>query len=274
MIGRGKYLPGLVAASALCVGCATKGQVVLLETEIRTMRVETARRDSSRAAALAAVIGLQQKILDSVMAGREALRNLDVRLQADNTEVQRQLLQIQELTGQSQRRLSELKAQVDARSEQRAAVAVPLPAPIPPATPRDTTARSAEVPAAPTVTADQMYQGARQQLTRGAVTTARRGFQELIRTYPSHELVPDATYFIGESFAVEAPDSALAYWNRVVSQYPKSAKAPTSLYKLGRLEEVRSNPAAARVYYERLLRDYPRSEDVDLARDRLKNLRP
>lgn len=237
------------------------------------MRIETARRDSARAAALAAVIGLQQRILDSLVVGREALRNLDVRMQTDITEIQRQLLQVQELTGQSQRRLSELKGQLDVRSEQiQAAGAVPVSRPT---TPGDTTAGPI-VPPGPTTSpsADQMYQGARQQLNRGAVGTARRGFQEFLRVYPAHELAPEALYYIGESFAVENPDSAVAYWTRVVAEHARAAKASTSLYKIGRLEETRNNRVAARSYYERLLREYPRSEDVDLARDRLRDLRP
>lgn len=262
---------GLLASLAFLPACASKGQVNLLETEVRSMRVETGRRDSVRAAALASVIVLQQRIMDSLMAGREALRTLDVRFQADLTDVQRQLLQIQELTGQSQRRLSELKAQVDARAEQIQASGIVAPAPAP----VDTTSRAPVTPGAvPSATADQMYQGARQQLNKGAVGTARRGFQEFLRTYPTNEQVPDALFYVGESFAVESPDSAVAYWTRVVGQYPRSAKASTALYKMGRIEEVRNNRAAAKGYYDRLLKEYPRSDEADLAREQLKNLRP
>ncbi len=258
------------AVLALLPACATKGQVRLLETEVRSMRIETGRRDSVRAANLADVIRLQQRILDSLVAGREALRALDVRFAADITDIQRQLLQIQELTGQSQRRLSELKAQVDARAEQSQASG-----PVQPPTTADTGSRAPVNPGAPpTVTADAMYQGARQQLNKGAVGTARRGFQEFLRSYPTHELAPDALFYVGESFAVESADSAVTYWTRVVTQYPRSGKASTALYKMGRIEEVRNNRAAAKGYYDRLLKEYPRSDEADLAREQLKTLRP
>jgi len=69
-LGAGVLLIGLA-------GCATKGQVRLIEGELRSMRVETARRDSVRAADLAAVIRLQQRIMDSLSEGREALRTLE-----------------------------------------------------------------------------------------------------------------------------------------------------------------------------------------------------
>jgi tol-pal system protein YbgF len=263
----------VLPALALISGCATKGQVQLLQNEVRTLRIETARRDSSRAAALAAVLRLQDQIMDSIAAGREALRTLDVRLQGDLTDVQRQILQVQELTGQSQRRLSEMKAQLDARAEQVAAAAG-RPAPPPDSAAAAAPASPAPPPAVPNATADQMYQGARLQLNRGSLSTARRGFQDFLAAYPNHELVPDALYSVAETFYFTAPDSALAYYVQVVGRFPKAAKASTALYKMGRLEEDRKNAAAAKTHYERLLKEYPASPEADLARNHLRNLRP
>ena len=86
--------------------------------------------------------------------------------------------------------------------------------------------------------------------------------------------MPEALFYIAESFATEAPDSAVTYYTQVLSRFPRALKASTSLYKLGRLESARKNSAAARAYYDRLIKEYPRSDEVDLARDALKNLRP
>ena len=252
---------GVVAA------CATKGQVRLLQGDLQTLRVETARRDSARAAALAAVLTLQQRIMDSLAAGRAALRNLEVRLQGDLTEVQRQLLQVQELTGQSQQRLTELKAQLDARSEQAAVVNRP-PGGGGAGLPADTAMR----PAGPT--ADQLYQNARNLHIRGALGTARSSYQEFLKTAPTDPRAPDALYFVGETFGEAAPDSASAYYTQVVGQFARSARAPTALYRLGMLAESRRDNAAARSYYDRLIRAYPRTDEAGLASDRLKNLRP
>jgi len=257
-----------VAVLAALSGCATKGQVKLLEGELRSMRIETARRDSARASALAAIITLQQRILDSVAAGREALKNLDVRFANDMTDLQRQLLQVQELTGQSQLRLTQLKAQIDQRAEQAEVSGLARPT-----TPGDTAMRGGN-PAPAVPTADQMYRSARDQHGRGALATARMAYQELLKTYPADPRVPDVLFYIGETFATEAPDSAVAYYSQVPTRFRTSPRAPTALYRLGRLEEARRNPAAARSYYDRLIRDYPASDDADLARDRLKNLRP
>jgi tol-pal system protein YbgF len=119
-----------------------------------------------------------------------------------------------------------------------------------------------------------MYQGARQQLNRGSLSTARGGFQQFLAAYPGHALVPDALYSVGETFYFTAPDSAVAYYTQVVTRFPKAAKAATALYKMGRLEEDRKNVAPARGYYQRLLKEYPSSDEAGLARNRLQNLRP
>jgi tol-pal system protein YbgF len=98
------------------------------------------------------------------------------------------------------------------------------------------------------------------------------GFRELLRVYPTHTRASDATYFLGETFAAEAPDSAAVYYARVVQSYPQSARASSSLYKLGLLAERRRDYEGARSYYQRVARDYPRSDEAALARDRLKTL--
>jgi TolA-binding protein len=257
---------GAAAALALLAACATKGQVDRLIVDLTTLRVETARRDSARAAALAQVISLNRRIMDSLAAGRQAIRLVETRLSADLTEVARQLLMVQELTGQSQARLSQLKAQLDARAEQAQAAG-------PPVAGADTAGGAGAAPAAPTVSADQMYQSARSMQLRGSLSTARQAYRDFLRAYPSHALAPNAMLYIGDTFA-ETPDSAAYYYDQVMAQAPRSAQAPTALYKLALLEERRGKSADARRHYERLLREYPRADEADLARDRLANLRP
>jgi tol-pal system protein YbgF len=99
-----------------------------------------------------------------------------------------------------------------------------------------------------------------------------RDFRELLRQYPTHARVPDATYFVGETYAAEAPDSAAFYYAKVVESYPQSPRASSALYKLGLLAERRKDVDAARGYFQRVVRDYPRSDEAALARDRLKTL--
>ncbi len=259
-LGRAVLL--LAGGVAVLQGCATRGQLRRLEAELQTFRVESARRDSIRAAALAALLTMQDRIMDSLGAARRALGTLDARVQADLTEIQRQMIAVQELTGQSQVRLTQLKAALDARAEQAAAAGRTG------AAPGDTSARAA------TPTADQMYQNARTQHIRGALTTARSGYQQFLQAYPTDARAPDALYYIAETFGEQTPDSTAAYYTQVVGQFPRSPRASSALLRLGRLAENRGDRAAARRYYQRVIQDYPNSDDVELARDRLRTLSP
>jgi tol-pal system protein YbgF len=117
-----------------------------------------------------------------------------------------------------------------------------------------------------------MYQTSLQQLRRGSPGTARLGFRELLRVYPNSSLVPDALYFLGETFTADDPDSAAVYYNRVTESHPKSARAAGALYKLGLLAERKKDVEQARGFYQRVVRDHPASNEAALARDRLKSL--
>lgn len=263
-----RALLGLAALAT--VGCATQSQMTRLRTQVATMATAAARRDSLRAAELARILDLQARIIDSLAVGRQALRLLEGRLAADLTDVQRQLLAVQELSGQSQRRLTDLKAQIDARAEAAAVTAVPPAGAAPGAA---DTSRPA-LPAAPTSSPDQMYQNARSLFLRGSLATARRGFQAFLQAHPTDPRAPDAMLFVGDSFEVEAPDSAFAYWAEVLARYPQATRAAEALYKTGRLAEQRQDIPRARTAYQRLVSSYPRSETAELARLRLATLRP
>lgn len=256
----------LAAGLLVAAGCATPGQVRQVETQIRVLRAETARQDSVRAAELARIIRLETALFDSIAGTRQAVRVLDARLGVDLTDVQRQLLQIQELSGQSQRQLSVLKAQLDARAEAQVA---------PPPVAQPDSAAAPVTPVVPTASAEQMYTGAINQYRRGSLVVARRAFQDFLQQYPTHPNVPDAMYFVAESFDGSAPDSAIARYNDLKTRFPKSSRAPTALYKIGYLLETAVKDATrARAAYQRLIAEYPRSEDAELAKNRLETLKP
>jgi tol-pal system protein YbgF len=244
----------LMASLAACV---SKGDVQRVQDDIALFKAETARRDSARAAQLNEVIRAQQRVLDSLTTSRKAVGQLRGDLASDLYNIQQQLVQLQELTGQSQQRLSELRTQLEARGEQIAATA-----------PGDTSKPGTSAAAS----ADQMYEASLAQLRRGSTSTARLGLREMLRVYPTSERAGDALYFIGQSFAAENPDSASAYYEQVVQRYPNSSRAASALYNLGLLAERRKQTSKARDAYQRVVQKYPQSDEAALARDRLKAL--
>ena len=263
--GASQTRPSRVGLFALVLGsmvsgCALKGDVKKVETEVAALRMESMERDSIRAARLNEMLELQQRIMDSlgssIAATQRSVTSIQGALSQDLYRIQQQLVQVQELTGQSQQRLSELRSQLENRSQQSAAPPDSGAAPVNPGSP----------------SADQMYEASLQQLRRGSVATARMGFRQLIQAHPTSSKVADAMYFIGESWAGEAPDSAARYYEQVVTTYPTSTRAPGALYKLGLLAERRQDVPAARAYFTRVARDYPRSEEAALVPDKLKAL--
>jgi len=256
-------LAAAIAATSLA-GCASKGDVQLVQGEVALLRAETLRRDSTRAAQLNDLIQTQREIMDSLGATRRTVAQIKGDVSQDLYNVQQQLVQLQELTGQSQQRLSELRTQLEAR----AAAQQSENAGTGPAAPGDTT----QPGGASSATADQMYEASLAQLRRGSTGTARLGLRELLRTYPTSPRAPDALYFIGQSFAAENPDSAGAYYQQVVDSFSTSTRAPSALYNLGLLAERRKDNAKAKDAYQRVVQKYPQSDEAALARDRLKAL--
>jgi tol-pal system protein YbgF len=114
-----------------------------------------------------------------------------------------------------------------------------------------------------------LYDLAVRQLRGGSPQTARVALQKLLTEYPQHDRVPDALFQLGESWAATDADSAASAYERIARQYPSSPRAPAALYKLGLLAEQRGDPRAARVYYQRVVAGYPRSQEAELARNKL-----
>lgn len=241
-------------------GClASKGDVALLQNDLRTMRDAQAQADAAQRAHIDQVLAQLQRTNDSVRVVSVRLAKLQGDVQTDHYEMGRQILQIQELSGQSQRRMQELRASLEERNSQQAA----------PAAPGDT---SKAAPAGPGPA--QLFQSSLDQLRRGSSTVARSGFEELLRSYPNSEDAPEAMVYIGETYAKErnqvAADSVYAL---VIKQYPTSPKAATALYKRALSLKAAGQSAAAKVAFDRIVRDYPRSDEAALAREQLRTIR-
>lgn len=272
MIPRPARLGAALGLALALGGCAMKSDVTRVQNEVTALREVSARQDSARARQLGEIIRMQQQLFDSLATTRETIRTLRGDVANDLYGVQQQLVQLQELTGQSQRRLTELRTQLEARAEQLAATTTPPAGSPPPRTDTTAAAAAAPAPSGGNASADQMYEASLGQLRRGSASTARLGFRELLKSYPTSDKVPDALYYIGESFRTENADSAAAYYDMVARNYPQSARAASALYNLGLLNERASRTAAARDAYQRVVQTYPRSDEAALARDRLKAL--
>jgi tol-pal system protein YbgF len=246
----------------LLAGCALKGDVRKVELQVQALRADVARGDSARRAERDSIVALIAAVQRSLAAQQAYLVQLRGDFRTDLLSVQQQLVTLQELAGVSQQRMSELRARIEERSQQ------PVPT-IDSGRPAVPVGPSGN-PAGPGP--DQMYDLSLQQYRRGSLSTARLGFREFLRVFPTHERAADALFYVGETFAHENPDSAAAVYEAVVKNYPNSPRAPAALYKLGLLAEQRGDKPAARTYYARVVAGYPRSDEANLARDKLQRL--
>lgn len=248
---RGALLVALVALAAPLAGCATKKDLKLLRSEVVGLQ---ARQDS-----LFLLLREQNhEILDSLRANSELTLRVRGDLGHQLLQMDQQLVQIQELTGQSQRRLAELRQQWESRNQQLAQI------PAEPGEPEP--ARGGD--------ADQLYQIGVEKLQQGAAGTARAAFQNVLQQYPTHEKAPDAQFQIAETYVLEKNyDAALRDFERVIELFPSAPRAPTALYRAGVLSEERGNIPKAREYFTRVRSGYPQSDEARLAAQKLERLR-
>jgi tol-pal system protein YbgF len=275
-----RMAPVALVATGACF--ATQSDVRVLQSDVQNLRAERQRQDS-------VIQGRFEELMASLRTTNDTVRSLSdrvTRLQGDVRgdlfQMNQQLLQIQELTGQSQRRLQELRSSLEARQQEAAPV---MPAPVTPSGAARDSAAAAAPGAQPPVAAapsgppagspgpNQLFQSSLDQLRRGSPGSARRGFEELLRLYPTSDVAGEAQFYIGEAFATEgnvgAADTAYA---TVVTKYAQSPRAPTALYKRALLLQQRGNIALARTALNDLIRRYPRSDEAQLARERLRTM--
>lgn len=96
------------------------------------------------------------------------------------------------------------------------------------------------------------------------------GFNDFLTKYPRDRLVPDATYFLGESYArLGRHREAAEQFLKLSTDYTKSSRAPDALLRLGMALNALGAGAQACATYQEVDRKYPTAgADVRAAVDR------
>ncbi len=254
--GRRRPLPrrGLLALvpCVLVAGCATKGDVRGLQEEIRELysqqqlllgQLRTAQTDQE--------VRLIELTLDLRDERGDIARQL-----AGITD---QLLTVQELSGLSQQQLAGLRDQLERdRAQMRFA---PTDGLLP-----------GTVPAAGDQ-AGELYTAALTQLQRGSLGAARLGFQQVVDQFGSHELAPEARYYLAEILEREgSPEDAIEAFLEIQEFHPTADRVPDALYRIGLIHLELGNPDDAEQFFERVVNTWPDSDASELARSELRDL--
>lgn len=245
-----------LAALLLTSAClATQNDLRVLQGDVAVARAEALRADSARNAQLNSVIAALRVATDTLRQVSTRLARFQGDTKGEIFAMQQQLIGVQELTGQSQRKLQELRAGLEERSGATA--------------PGDTTRGAASGPGP-----NQLLQLALDQLRRGSAGSARAGFTDLLTLFPASEAAQTAQFYVAETYAAEGNSTAAdSVYRLVVAKLPASPKAPTALYKHALVLIAAGKPAEARVALNDVIAKYPRSDEAVLAADRVKTLR-
>lgn len=181
-------------------------------------------------------------------------------------------------------RLSQLTAKLEAlelrlgEQERRGAIApVPTPGagPAPDGAPADQervvlpgrTPRSGLSPV-------EAYNLAYNDFIKGSYELAIQGFQGFLQQYPNSILVPHAVYWLGESYyQTKQFPQAIEQYDRLIAQFPKNEKLAGALLKEGFAYAAVGDKTKARAALKRVVEDFPRASEANLAKEKLAELR-
>ena len=274
----------LIAGSLLSLsatGClATKGDLRLLQNELRVTRASVARSDSahrrtsdSLAAAVASLAALHTRATQDALRSQRTsddLKALSAKVNTNDIAAREQfksfgddLDQVREIARQNARSSAVARAQMEQ--------ARPTP---PTVTPDTTTRRAApaSLPAGTPGPATLLVNG-RSMIIQGSCSTARRSFQDILTLYPDSPEAAEAQYSIAASYTDcgEGGNTAKAdsVYTLVTEKYPKSDFAATSLYKRAEMQRSAGKMDVARPLYAKIVCGYPKSTVFAQALDRL-----
>jgi tol-pal system protein YbgF len=95
-------------------------------------------------------------------------------------------------------------------------------------------------------------------------------FEAFIIDYPQSSYIANSYYWLGQLLYKEKKRSeARAAFLTVAEKYPESNKRPDSLYKIGFIDEYLGNVESAKIFYTKVVNEFPDSSAAELSKKRL-----
>jgi len=118
-----------------------------------------------------------------------------------------------------------------------------------------------------------LYEAAYGDYVRGSYELAIRQFRDYLRNFPDTELSDNAAYWIGECYYRQNRfRQALTEFDQVLDRYSNSDKVPSALLKKGYAYLELGERSQGVVQLQFVVREYPTSDEAELARQRLREL--
>lgn len=250
----------LVAANGCFV--ATKQDIDRLQQDIAGTRTSSNAADSVQRVELIEVSRSVRALNDSISALSKRLAAMRTASESQTTAMKEDIAQLQDVTGQSEQRLRDIRAALEQKNEQAAQAST------------SDTAGGASAAAASGPGPLQLLQAGRDQLLKGGNVAARSAFSDLIARYPGSEYVPEAMFYTAQAFAAERNlDAADAEYAALIARFPGSPRVPTAMYKRAVRLQSAKKTAEAKKMYQDIIKRFPRSDEAALADERLQSIR-
>lgn len=127
---------------------------------------------------------------------------------------------------------------------------------------------------APAENPDTLYQKGLDAFKGGDTQKARELLSGLIERYPSHGMIANAHYWLGETYYSEKKyDQAILEFQEVIKNFPGKEKVPAAMLKQAMAFKELGDAKSARYVFQKLITEFPDSEEAKLAKTKLKGLR-
>ncbi len=245
-------------------GCffATKSDFDKLQSDLMGTRAGSNAADSVQRAYLIDVSRSVRALNDSISALSKRINTMRTATESDLAAMKQDISQLQDMSGQSERQLRDMRAAVEEKTSQGDVA------------PRTDSVSLGVGAAVSGPGPGQLLQAGRDQLLKGGNASARAAFAELIAKYPRSDLVPEAMFYTAQAYAAERnTDASDAQYASLIVKYPSSPRVPTAMYKRALQMQASKKTAEAKRLFHEIIKRFPRSDEAALADERLQSIR-
>lgn len=228
-----------------------RAQLAEIQRQVLQLQMQTSSKEE--------VAALHQNL----RAQTEQLLKAEADRRADFGNLSSQIAALQGQLEDTNYRLSQVSQQIASTSQDLKAVrsaTAPPPAPGAPVL-------------GPVSDPESLYQTSYSDYLRGNYDLALLGFRQYLESFPDTDLADNASYWIGECFYRQQKYAeAIAQYDEVLSRWPRSDKTASSQLKKGyaQVELGRRDEGVRQL--QGVVRDFPNSDEANLARQRLQSL--
>lgn len=118
---------------------------------------------------------------------------------------------------------------------------------------------------------EDVYKDAYEAYQKGDYKAAREKFQRYLEAFPNSKYSENAQYWVGESYYREKNyERSIVEFDDVVKKHPDGSKAPAALFKQGMAFSSLGDKKNARMIFKKVVERYPKSEQAEMAKKKLK----